>query len=65
MTIETPSRDAATAPYRVVQWATGNVGLRALRRVIEHPDLSLVGVYVYSDSKAGGATLANFAGQPR
>jgi hypothetical protein len=39
--------------YRVVQWATGNIGLRSLRAVIEHPDLDLVGVYVYSDAKAG------------
>jgi 4-hydroxy-tetrahydrodipicolinate reductase len=40
-------------PYRVVQWATGNIGTRSLRAVIEHPDLQLVGVYVYSDAKAG------------
>ncbi len=39
--------------YRVAQWATGNVGTRALRRVIEHPDLDLVGVWVHSTSKAG------------
>jgi hypothetical protein len=39
--------------YRVVQWATGNIGTRALRAVIEHPQLDLVGVYVYSDKKAG------------
>ncbi|MCU1452010.1 MAG: dihydrodipicolinate reductase [Acidimicrobiales bacterium] len=39
--------------YRVVQWATGNVGLRSLRVVIEHPDLELVGLFVYSDAKAG------------
>ena len=39
--------------YRVVQWATGNVGSRALRHVIEHPDLELVGVWVHSASKAG------------
>jgi 4-hydroxy-tetrahydrodipicolinate reductase len=43
----------AKARYRVVQWATGNIGLRSLRAVIEHPDLDLVGVYVYSDSKVG------------
>jgi 4-hydroxy-tetrahydrodipicolinate reductase len=43
----------SSAPYRVVQWATGNIGLRSLRAVIEHPDLELVGLYVYSDSKAG------------
>ena len=41
------------AGYRVVQWATGNIGTRALRTTIEHPSLSLVGVYVYSDDKAG------------
>ena len=39
--------------YRVVQWATGNIGTRALRSVIEHPDLSLAGVYVHSPAKAG------------
>ena len=39
--------------YRVVQWATGNIGLRSLRTVIEHPDLDLIGLYVYSDAKAG------------
>jgi hypothetical protein len=39
--------------YRVVQWATGNVGSRALRRAIEHPHLDLVGVYVYSAAKVG------------
>jgi len=39
--------------YRVVQWATGNVGSRALRRAIEHPDLEVVGVWVHSKSKAG------------
>jgi 4-hydroxy-tetrahydrodipicolinate reductase len=43
--------DAGT--HRVVQWATGNIGLRSLRTVIEHPDLELVGLYVYSDAKAG------------
>jgi hypothetical protein len=40
-------------PYRVVQWATGNIGLRSLRATIEHPELELVGLYVYSDTKAG------------
>ena len=43
----------AGRPYRVVQWATGNIGTRALRTVIEHPDLRLAGVYVYADDKAG------------
>lgn len=44
---------AAKTRYRVVQWATGNVGARALRRAIEHPALDLVGVYVHSADKAG------------
>lgn len=38
---------------RVVQWATGTVGRSAMRAIIEHPDLELVGVKVYSDNKAG------------
>jgi 4-hydroxy-tetrahydrodipicolinate reductase len=39
--------------YRVVQWATGNIGMRALREVIRHPRLDLVGVLVYDDAKNG------------
>ncbi|MEE2056849.1 NAD(P)H-dependent amine dehydrogenase family protein [Rhodococcus artemisiae] len=38
---------------RVVQWATGNIGTRALRAVIDHPDLTLAGLYVHSDAKEG------------
>ena len=44
---------SAKKKYRVVQWATGNVGSRALRAVIQHPDLELVGLWVSSDAKAG------------
>jgi hypothetical protein len=40
-------------PYKVVQWATGNVGQLALRGIIEHPDLELVGLLVHSPTKAG------------
>jgi 4-hydroxy-tetrahydrodipicolinate reductase len=43
----------ASAPYRVVQWATGMVGRCALRAVIEHPQMALSGVYVHSQAKAG------------
>ena len=43
----------ARRTLRVVQWATGNIGARALRAVIEHPGLTLVGVYVHSHDKAG------------
>jgi 4-hydroxy-tetrahydrodipicolinate reductase len=41
------------APIRVVQWATGTVGASAMRAVIDHPDLELVGVKVYSEGKVG------------
>jgi 2,4-diaminopentanoate dehydrogenase len=40
-------------PLRVVQWATGNIGARALRAVIQHPRLELAGVYVHSAEKDG------------
>lgn len=40
-------------PHRVVQWATGNTGLRALREVIRHPSLDLVGTLVYDPAKDG------------
>jgi hypothetical protein len=39
--------------YRVVQWSAGNVGRLALRAIIEHPELELVGLLVHSDKKAG------------
>jgi 4-hydroxy-tetrahydrodipicolinate reductase len=39
--------------YRVVQWATGNVGLRSLRVLLEHPQMDLVGLYVHSADKVG------------
>ncbi len=38
---------------RVVQWTTGNVGRRAARAVLRHPDLDLVGVYAYGHDKVG------------
>lgn len=45
----------AEAPktLRVVQWATGNVGTRSLRGVIEHPHMQLAGLYVSAPEKAG------------
>jgi hypothetical protein len=39
--------------YKVIQWATGNVGARALRAVIEHPRYQLVGLYVTNPQKVG------------
>lgn len=43
----------AVPNLRVVQWATGNIGAYALRSVVEHPDLTLAGVYVYAPEKVG------------
>lgn len=39
--------------YRVLQWGTGAVGVEAIRGVLDHPGLELVGVKVYSDEKVG------------
>ena len=39
--------------YRVVQWATGAIGKTCLRAVLDRPDMSLAGVYVYAARKAG------------
>lgn len=52
MSTPTPSQNTGRR-YRVVQWATGNVGMRALQRAIEHPHLEVVGVWVHSADKVG------------
>ena len=39
--------------YRVVQWATGNVGRHTLVGIDAHPELELAGVWVSSDAKNG------------
>ena len=38
---------------RVVQWATGGVGIAAIKGVLEHPELELVGCWVHSPDKHG------------
>jgi 2,4-diaminopentanoate dehydrogenase len=38
---------------RVIQWATGGVGKAAIECVINHPQLELVGCWVYSPDKNG------------
>jgi len=42
-----------SAPLRVVQWATGNIGTRSLRAIIEHPGMELVGLLVHDPDKVG------------
>ena len=53
MTVVQDKSQPGSRTYRVVQWATGNIGMRSLRAIIEHPRLSLVGLYVHSEAKAG------------
>ena len=38
---------------KVVQWATGGLGVAAIRGIAEHPDLELAGCWVHSAAKAG------------
>lgn len=38
---------------RVVQWATGTVGIHAAPAIAAHPALELAGLWVHSDDKAG------------
>jgi 2,4-diaminopentanoate dehydrogenase len=42
-----------TAPYRVVQWTTGNVGKSSVAAIAANPTLELVGCYAWSQDKAG------------
>ena len=38
---------------RVIQWTTGKVGKLSMRGILDDPRLELVGVYAYSEEKAG------------
>lgn len=38
---------------KVIQWATGAIGKTCLRQIIDHPDLELAGLFVYSQHKVG------------
>ncbi len=40
-------------PYKVIQWSSGNVGTHAMQAVAGRKGMSLAGLYVYSDEKAG------------
>ncbi|MFA9412193.1 MAG: hypothetical protein ACERK0_13075, partial [Deltaproteobacteria bacterium] len=40
-------------PLKIIQWSTGNVGRYALRAIIGHPELELVGLFVSSEAKEG------------
>jgi 2,4-diaminopentanoate dehydrogenase len=40
-------------PYRVIQWGSGFVGSVALRYLLPHPDVKLVGLKCYANDKVG------------
>jgi len=44
---------AGRRPLRVIQWGTGNAGRRALRGILRHPELELVGVHAHARDKVG------------
>jgi hypothetical protein len=39
--------------YKVVQWATGNLGRAAIEGIVSHPQLELAGIWVHSEDKIG------------
>ncbi|MEZ7951749.1 MAG: dihydrodipicolinate reductase, partial [Halioglobus sp.] len=39
--------------YKVIQWTTGHVGREAVKGIMRHPELELVGCYAWSKDKAG------------
>jgi 2,4-diaminopentanoate dehydrogenase len=44
---------SSSGKYRVIQWATGNVGRCAIEGIVNHPELELVGCWVSSEAKHG------------
>jgi hypothetical protein len=42
-----------TRRHRIVQWSTGNADRPALRAIIRHPGLELVGVHAHGAAKVG------------
>lgn len=44
---------AGAAKLRIAQWATGNIGTHAIKAVVEHPQMELVGLWVHSENKVG------------
>lgn len=37
--------------YKVIQWTSGHVGKEAVKGILAHPDLELVGAFAYSNDK--------------
>ncbi len=47
------NQSTPTRPLRVIQWATGTVGIHAVPGIAAHPDLDLAGLWVHSSAKDG------------
>ncbi|WP_280426249.1 NAD(P)H-dependent amine dehydrogenase family protein [Nocardia carnea] len=60
--LATPAAHPA-APLRVAQWSTGTIGSRALRALVDHPELVLAGVYSHTPAKQG-RDAAELCGSP-
>jgi hypothetical protein len=43
----------SNAPYRIVQWTTGNVGKSSVQAIVANPRFELVGCYAWSQEKVG------------
>jgi hypothetical protein len=50
--------------YKVIQWATGTVGIHAVPAIVAHPQLELAGLWVHSDNKAGQDAGVLCGGEP-
>ena len=50
-------------PLRVIQWSTGNAGRNAVRGIVRHPDLELVGLHAHAKEKQG-VDAAELCGLP-
>ncbi len=40
--------------YKVIQWTTGKVGVEAVKAILTHPELELVGAYAWSVERPNG-----------
>ncbi len=40
-------------PFKIIQWATGEIGKYVIERCANHPDFELVGCWVFTDAKVG------------
>src|SRR5688500_18271289 len=56
--------NADRSPLRVIQGSTGDAGKNAVRGIVRHPDLELVGLHAHAKEKQG-VDAAELCGLPR